>query len=173
MIRVNAEKCSGCRRCEVNCSFFRSGRVGRSGAMIKVVKIEDQGIDFPLVCQACQERYCMKCPESAIGIGPNGQIVVSPTLCIACGACEALCPIGAIELYHEIPRVCDLCGGEPKCVAACTEGAISFDPGAFGEISLKEFKKLSKGVSPEEKRVRFALAAFKPLRDEWISARRR
>jgi carbon-monoxide dehydrogenase iron sulfur subunit len=172
MIRVNVEKCSGCRRCEVNCSFFRSGKVGRSGAAIKVVKIEDQGIDFPLVCQACQERYCTKCPESAIEIGANGQVVVSPTLCTACGACEKLCPIGAIELYDEIPRVCDLCGGDPKCVTACTLGAICFEPGTFGEVSLKELKKQAKGLSPEEKRVRFALAASKSLRDRWISARR-
>jgi carbon-monoxide dehydrogenase iron sulfur subunit len=172
MIRVNFEKCSGCRRCEVNCSFFHSGRVGRNLARIKVVKIEDQGIDFPVVCPACQERYCTKCPESAIEIGPKGQVVVSPTLCSACGACEALCPVGAIELYDEIPRVCDLCGGDPKCVTACTLGAISYEEEAFDAISLKEFKKQAKGLSPEDKRVRFAFAAFKKLRDQWISARR-
>jgi hypothetical protein len=68
--------------------------------------------------------------------------------------------------------VCDLCGGEPKCVTACTEGAIFFDPGAFGEISLREFKKPAKGLSPEEKRVRFALSSSQAMREKWVLARR-
>ena len=120
MITLELAKCSGCSRCEVNCSFFHSGKIGRSGARIKVVKVEDIGIDYPLVCQQCSERYCTKCPEKAIEVGPLGQIIVSPTLCTACGTCELLCPIGAIELYEEIPLVCDLCGGAPRCVKACT-----------------------------------------------------
>ena len=172
MITVDLEKCSGCRRCEVNCSFFHSGRVGRSAARIKVVKIEDQGIDFPVVCRHCEERYCVKCPESAIQVGPLGQVVVSPTLCTSCGTCQTLCPIGAIELSEEIPYVCDLCGGDPRCVRACTMEALSFEPETTPKISLKAFKKGSRGLSPEEKRVRFALATSQPMRDQWIAARR-
>ena len=47
MITLDLARCSGCSRCEVNCSFFHSGKIGRSGARIKVVKIEDIGIDYP------------------------------------------------------------------------------------------------------------------------------
>jgi Fe-S-cluster-containing hydrogenase component 2 len=172
MITLDLSKCSGCSRCEVNCSFFHSGKIGRSGARIKVVKIEDMGIDYPVVCQQCRERYCTKCPEKAIEIGPLGQVVVSPTLCTVCGTCEMLCPIGAIELYEEIPHVCDLCGGDPRCVPACTLDAIRYEPDRAGAVSIKEFKKDSRGLGAEEKRLRYVLTCSEQLRQNWIAERR-
>jgi Fe-S-cluster-containing hydrogenase component 2 len=172
MITLDLSKCSGCSRCEVNCSFFHSGKIGRSGARIKVVKIEDIGIDYPVVCQQCPERYCTKCPEKAIEIGPLGQVIVSPTLCTACGTCEILCPIGAIELYEEIPHVCDLCGGDPRCAAACTLDAICYEPDRTGAVSIKEFKKGSRGLGPEEKRLRYVMICSGQLRQNWIAERR-
>jgi Fe-S-cluster-containing hydrogenase component 2 len=156
----------------VNCSFFHSGKIGRSGARIKVVKIEEIGIDYPVVCQQCRERYCTKCPEKAIRVDSLGQIIVSPTLCTACGTCEILCPIGAIELFEEIPLVCDLCGGDPRCVKACTLDAIHYDPEATGTISLKDFKKSSRGLNPEAKRLRYVMALSRELRDCWVAERR-
>jgi len=172
MITLELAKCSGCSRCEVNCSFFHSGKIGRSGARIKVVKIEDIGIDYPVVCQQCQERYCTKCPEKAIEVGALGQVIVSPTLCTACGACELMCPIGAIELYEEIPLVCDLCGGDPRCVKACTLDAIHDEADVSGAVSLKDFKKSSRGLSPEGKRLSYAMTLSRELRDSWVAERR-
>ena len=172
MITLDLARCSGCSRCEVNCSFFHSGKIGRSGARIKVVKIEDIGIDYPVVCQQCQERFCTKCPEKAIRVDSLGQIIVSPTLCTACGTCEILCPIGAIELFEEIPLVCDLCGGDPRCVKACTLDAIHYDPEVSGAISLKDFKKSSRGLNPEEKRLRYVVALSQELRNRWVAERR-
>jgi Fe-S-cluster-containing hydrogenase component 2 len=157
MITLELEKCSGCSRCEVHCSFFHSGKIGRSGARIKVVKIEAIGIDYPVVCQHCQERYCTKCPENAIEVGPQGHIIVSPTLCTACGTCEIMCPIGAIELFEEFVYVCDLCGG--------------FEPEVTEAVSLKQFKKGSRRLTPEQKRLQFTLACSQDLRDQWVSER--
>lgn len=173
MIFVDPSKCSGCSRCEVSCSFFHTGMIGRSSARIKVVKIEGIGIDFPVVCQHCREQYCTKCPQNAIEIGQLGQVIISPTLCTACHLCEELCPIGAIELYEDIPFVCDLCGGDPRCVKACTLGAISFEPDPLEHIELKAFKTKSKKLTPEQKRVQFALASTKKLREKWLSGRER
>jgi Fe-S-cluster-containing hydrogenase component 2 len=172
MITLDLAKCSGCSRCEVHCSFFHSGKIGRSGARIKVVKIEDIGIDYPVVCQQCRERYCAKCPEKAIEIGSLGQVVVSPTLCTACGTCEVMCPIGAIELYEEIPLVCDLCGGDPRCIRACTLDAIHFEPDMTEAVNLKVYKKGSRGLDSEEKRLRYVLSSAKQLRQKWIAERR-
>jgi len=172
MIVLDPAKCSGCRRCEVNCSFFHSGTVGRSAARVKVAKIEDIGIDFPVFCQLCRERYCTRCPEGAVQIEALGQVVVSPTLCTVCGACERLCPIGAIEIYNEIPHVCDLCGGDPRCVKACTLGAIRFESDAVETVSLKAHKRASRGLRPEAKRVKFALARSRPLRERWLKERK-
>jgi carbon-monoxide dehydrogenase iron sulfur subunit len=172
MITLDLAKCSGCSRCEVHCSFFHSGKIGRSGARIKVVKIEDIGIDYPVVCQQCRERYCTKCPEKAIELGALGQVIVSPTLCTACGTCEIMCPIGAIELFEDIPHVCDLCGGDPRCVKACTLDAVHYEPQVSESVSLKAFKKGSRGLGPEEKRLRYALSCAESLRQSWISERR-
>jgi len=172
MITLDLARCSGCSRCEVNCSFFHSGKIGRSGARIKVVKIEEMGIDYPVVCQQCRERYCTKCPEKAIRVDSLGQVIVSPTLCTACGTCEILCPIGALELFEEIPLVCDLCGGDPRCVKACTLDAIHYAPEVSDAISLKDFKKSSRGLQPEEKRLRYVMALSRELRDRWVAERR-
>lgn len=172
MIIIEIDKCSGCSRCEVHCSFFHSGKIGRSGARIKVVKNEDLGIDFPVVCRQCRERYCTQCPEKAIEIGPLGQVIVSPTLCTACGVCESMCPIGAIELFEGIPYVCDLCGGDPRCVKACTPNAIRYEPDVRDRVSLKPQKKGSRHLTPEEKRLRYTLRASKDLRDRWVAERR-
>jgi anaerobic carbon-monoxide dehydrogenase iron sulfur subunit len=172
MITLELAKCSGCSRCEVHCSFFHSGMVGRSGARIRVVKIEEIGIDYPVVCQHCRERYCTQCPEGAIQLGPLGQIIVSPTLCTACGTCEIMCPVGAIELFAEIPYACDLCGGDPRCVKACTLDAIRFEPQVSEAVSLKEFKQGSRGLNPEEKRRRYAMACSRDLRTQWAAQRR-
>ena len=83
-----------------------------------------------------------------------------------------MCPIGAIELYEEIPLVCDICGGDPRCVKACTLDAIHYERDVTGAISLKEFKKASRGLSPEEKRLRYAMTLSRELRDSWAAGRR-
>lgn len=172
MISVDISKCSGCKRCEVNCSFFRTGKTGRSFARIKVIKVEEIGIDYPVLCQLCKERFCTRCPQGAIQIGEMGQIIVSPTLCNGCGTCERSCPIGAIELHQEIPYVCDLCGGDPQCIKECNLGALQFNPEKRDAIHLKRWVKKNKGLSPDEKRLNFTLTQAVPLRKEWIVLRR-
>jgi len=167
MILIDPARCSGCSRCEVSCSFFHTGRVSRSRARVRVVKVEELGLDYPVLCRQCAERYCTRCPESALEIGDLGQVVVSPTLCTGCGVCQALCPVGAIELHREIPYVCDLCGGSPRCVEACNLKAVTFAPEESETVSLREFKAKARSLSPEEKRVRFALARTKELRESW------
>ncbi|MDM8521922.1 4Fe-4S dicluster domain-containing protein [Desulfococcaceae bacterium HSG8] len=169
MIEIDPSVCSGCSRCEVNCTFFHTGKVGRSMSRIKVVKIEEKGIDFPVVCRQCRERYCTRCPSSAITLGKLGQVIVSATLCDSCGVCESLCPVGAIELHEGLPYVCDLCGGTPNCVKECSMGAIRFEKEVSDHVSLSEFKKKSAKLSPESKRFIYVEETTQALRNEWAS----
>ena len=172
MLVIDPNKCSGCRRCETHCSFYHSGKTGHMGARIKVEKIEIEGIDFPVVCHQCKEHYCTKCPQNAISITDRGSIEVSPTLCDLCGVCEILCPIGAIEIYNGIPYVCDLCGGNPRCIEACEMDAISYDPKIKQSISLALFKKKTKKMIPAQKRYEYAKQGSEKIRANWLKDRR-
>lgn len=172
MLVIDINKCSGCRRCETHCSFYHSGKTGHLGARIKVEKIEGLGIDVPVVCHQCKEHYCTKCPQNAISITERGSIEVSPTICDLCGACEKLCPIGAIQIYNEIPYVCDLCGGSPRCIEACEMDAISYDPDIRQSVSLASFKKKTKKMTPAQKRYQYTKQASEEVRANWLKDRR-
>lgn len=113
----------------------------------------------------------MVCPENALSLGAYGQIICSPTVCTLCGACEKACPIGAVELFQDYVYVCDLCGGEPRCVTACTEGALTWrkEPGA--EPSLADIKADVGRAAPALKRWRYMQRLSRILRDSWSKAR--
>jgi Na+-translocating ferredoxin:NAD+ oxidoreductase RNF subunit RnfB len=59
-------------------------------------------------------------------------------------------------MFDDLVYVCDLCGGSPKCVDACTEGAITYipqkDTEKVKETSLAEIKKETKKMTGSEKR---------------------
>lgn len=167
MILVDLSKCTGCRSCETSCSFYRAGKVSRHLSRIKVMQTYDTGIDGPVSCIQCDERYCMSCPEDALKIGELGQVIVSPTICTGCGVCIARCPIGAIDLFKDIVYVCDLCGGSPRCIDACTEEAILFKPNPPIRKSLSDMKSHTKGMNPSEKRHEYIQTLGAEIREKW------
>jgi Fe-S-cluster-containing hydrogenase component 2 len=167
MIEVDLARCAGCRSCETACSFFRSGRVGRIISRIRVINSYESGIDGPVACVQCAERYCLNCPESALTLGPLGQVVASPTRCRACGKCARRCPIGAIELHRGIVYVCDLCGGRPRCVQACSLGAITFSTRKGEAISLAEQRARVRRLNPSERRAEYVKVISASVRSAW------
>jgi carbon-monoxide dehydrogenase iron sulfur subunit len=166
LIKVDLRRCTGCRKCEVAGSFFHTGKVSRQLARIKVLHLYETGIDGPVACVQCEEKYCLKCPENALSLGSMGQIVVSPTVCTLCGTCEKACPIGAIEIYNGIVYVCDLCGGKPKCVEACTEGAITLVGEERGP-SLGAIRKKAGKMKPYQKRLHYLKNQGMAIRELW------
>jgi Fe-S-cluster-containing hydrogenase component 2 len=167
MIEIDLKKCTGCKKCECACAFFHTGRINHQLSRIKVQNLYDLGIDTPVVCAQCCERYCLHCPDNALSVGPDGQVIVSPTLCKLCGTCEKACPIGAIEIFKDFVYVCDLCGGKPKCVEACTEGAINFTPRKKDKISLAEQRKGTARMGPSQKRYTYAEKLGAEIRKKW------
>ncbi len=48
-------------------------------------------------------------------------LVVDEDLCTNCGECYDVCPYGVIHEHpdREVAFKCDLCDGEPQCIAFC------------------------------------------------------
>jgi Fe-S-cluster-containing dehydrogenase component len=130
----------------------------------------ETGIDGPVLCAQCEERYCMVCPVDAMTIGKLGEVIVAPTICTSCGSCVRNCPIGAIDEHEELIYVCDLCGGRPKCVDACTEAAIAFSPHLESRISLADMKAVTEKMNTSERRHYHIENLGKEVRDSWRRA---
>ena len=112
------EKCTGCRMCEVICSF-RDGVVNPRRSRIRVIRASD-GDELPTVCYQCGRPKCAEaCPTGAIVRGLE-TIKIITQKCTGCALCVAACPFGAIHIDPTgLAIACDLCGGLPRCVDQC------------------------------------------------------
>lgn len=133
---VNEKLCAGCRACELICSFTHERKFSDLLSRIHVDKVDEDGIDRPLVCRQCGNARCVgACPNAALSRDPETRcVVVDETRCSGCGTCADACPFGAVAFHPEtrVPLICDLCGGDPECVKRCPTGAISY--GLVGAI---------------------------------------
>lgn len=127
---INPQKCTGCRMCEVACSFQKERASVPSKARIHVLKWEKQGLDIPITCFQCTTALCMEaCPVSALSRDKEyGSVVVSEEKCIGCKLCVLACPFGGIGFDMDKGKAikCDLCNGDPRCAKICPTGAIKY-----------------------------------------------
>lgn len=127
---VEPEKCTGCRTCELICSFTHVGEFNPLRSRVSVVSFEKTGFSFPTVCQQCSVAACMQvCPVGAITKDQlTGAMKVNDKTCLRCKMCTIACPFGATfyDGEHDAIIKCDLCDGDPECVKFCPSGAISY-----------------------------------------------
>lgn len=130
-LAVDPNLCTGCRVCELVCSLNKEGECNPRKSRIRVLKMDKEGFDFPLFCQHCGEPLCKEvCPVNAISRdGKTGAIVINEEACVGCRNCSLACPFGIISYDHGkgVSRKCDLCDGEPKCVAFCETKALRYE----------------------------------------------
>ncbi len=135
---IQAEKCTGCRICEIFCSFHHEGAIWPERARLMVLAEMDDGPFAPNPCRQCGARQgelapCAEvCPVEAISLDERiGAWLVDAEICIGCGACQEACPYGIMRFdpQAELAYKCDLCGGAPECAAMCPTGAISLEEG--------------------------------------------
>lgn len=128
-ILVNVDRCSGCRQCEMICSFSHENTFGSSISRITVIKEDLFGLDLPVVCLHCDPCNVMEdCSEEALERKEEGLVVVNEEKCIGCGRCLETCKVGVIKLHPErnTPLICDQCGGKPLCVEKCPTKALTY-----------------------------------------------
>ncbi len=130
---VEAEKCTGCRNCELACSLAKVGEINPIRSRITVMMFPEESLCIPVTCWHCDQPVCRDaCPAGAITKDEvTGIVSVSQGRCIGCRLCLLACPFGAISSSGSSPiEKCDLCGGNPECVAVCQPKAIKFEPAA-------------------------------------------
>lgn len=132
LLRVDLDKCTGCRTCEMACSLEHAKEFNPLKSRIRVVRKKLQGVFVPVHCLQCTSMPCAKvCPVEAIYRDENTwAVLIDYDKCIGCGECARACPFGAITYDPDTKQVikCDLCGGNPKCVEYCIDKAIQFLP---------------------------------------------
>lgn len=126
---VKAEKCTGCKLCQLMCSLRHEGVFDTSKARIKIP--EGRYWNFaPTVCDFCKDPPCAAaCPTGALLALSYGGVEVKEGKCIGCNKCIEVCENHVIKLDEDLiePLVCDLCGGDPVCVEICPTQAILYD----------------------------------------------
>ncbi len=123
------DRCSGCRLCEMICSFVHEKAFSSSASRITVIKEDAFGLDLPVLCCHCDPcSAAANCPTTALVKNDEGFIVVKEEECIGCGKCSETCLVGGIKLHPEtnIPLICDQCGGKPRCVEECPTKALIY-----------------------------------------------
>ncbi|HEC77767.1 MAG TPA: ferredoxin [candidate division WOR-3 bacterium] len=126
-IVLDLDLCCGCRSCEAACKAAFKGE-----ARIRHGEIPGQAY-LPLACRHCKEPLCAAaCPVNAITRDEKtGLVVRSSFICTGCQSCAFACPFGVIDasLIRHVSQKCNLCSDReegPRCVAACSSGALQF-----------------------------------------------
>ena len=128
VIKIDADKCTGCRSCEMICSTFHAepkySVTNPKRARIHVVKDEENDIYLPVLAGAYTDVECL----GRVNITINGKEYGE------CTFCRCSCP--SRDLFKEpdapeIPLKCDMCEEEPPlpepmCVKWCLSDALTY-----------------------------------------------
>ena len=126
-IRVDSDKCSGCRSCEVVCSAFHAAPkyslTNPKRSRIRVFWDEGDDLFVPILAGQYTDAECNGRHVTLIAGKEYGE----------CSFCRAACPSRDlfIEPDADIPLKCDMCGEPPPlegpaCVRVCLYDALVY-----------------------------------------------
>jgi len=126
---IDPGKCTGCKQCEMACSYENEGVFNPAKSRIRVFDFHEEARFAPYTCTQCDEAWCQQaCPVNAITTDAMGVKVVNDNLCVGCKVCTIACPFGTVNYNASTGKVikCDLCQGNPACAEACPTDAITY-----------------------------------------------
>ncbi|MFZ5597367.1 MAG: 4Fe-4S dicluster domain-containing protein [Bacillota bacterium] len=141
-VLITAERCLGCRSCEIACAVAHSeGKnlfkaVAEADRPLKRIFVHRAGgKNIALNCRHCEEAPCIDaCIAGAMHRTADGTVDNRGGVgeCTGCWMCVMVCPYGVIrsEVDRRVAVKCDRrCldeSGEPACVRACPTGALKY-----------------------------------------------
>jgi len=141
-IRIDVDKCNGCRACEVICSAFhaepRYSSNNTSRSRIRIIHDPIRDLYVPVYAGDYVPAEC----------AGRDRYVIDGKEYDECAFCRASCP--SRDLFKEpdsgLPLKCDMCESdptldEPMCVKWCVAGALVYEE---REVEVEE------GESPDE-----------------------
>ena len=140
-IKVDVDKCNGCRACEVICSAFHANPKYSSNnparARIRLIRDPLKDVYLPVYAGEYAPAECA---------GRN-KYVIDGKEYDECSFCRASCPSRDVfkEPDSELPLKCDMCEDEddpqkePLCVQWCITGALTYEE-REEEVEAEEIK---------------------------------
>jgi benzoyl-CoA reductase subunit BamC len=128
VIKINADKCNGCRACEVICSAFHSAPQYSSNnparSRIRIIRDPLRDMFLPVYAGEHTVSECMG----------RDKYVIDGKEYDECGFCRSACP--SRDIFKEpdsgLPLKCDMCESDPPlehpmCVQWCLNDALIYE----------------------------------------------
>jgi benzoyl-CoA reductase subunit BamC len=127
-IKIDADKCNGCRGCEVVCSAFHSipryNGINPARSRIQIIRHPLKDIWLPVFAGEYTPAECMG----------RDQYIIDGKEYDECGFCRAACP--SRDMFKEpdsgLPLKCDMCEDDPPrekpmCVEWCLNDVLTYE----------------------------------------------
>jgi benzoyl-CoA reductase subunit BamC len=136
-ITIDADKCNGCRSCEIICSASHAtpkySSINPARSRIRVITHRLKDIWLPVFAGEYTAAEC----------AGRDRYIIDGKEYDECGMCRAACP--SRDLFKEpdsgLPLKCDLCEeeGKPLCVDWCLSDVLKYEE---REVEVEEEPKL-------------------------------
>ncbi len=106
---IDLQRCTGCGGCIISCKSENNLQRGVAWSSKKsrtVGKFPNVRFEYiPTLCNQCENAPCAKgCPTGAMHKGYGNITMHTPSKCIGCATCIAMCPYGVISRHHDDPH---------------------------------------------------------------------